>query len=183
MPARAAASPKATTLMGRSMAASYSCTFTYVMFVAHLALSAAAVAVTSDPISSIAQAVLSTAIGWTLLLALLVVMAFVLRTGYEVRTMVGILGWTSVPIVLRALESLLSNWIPALTPLRLMDAAQLRSSVYWFRPLDVFEMTAVLILGLLLRRQQGSSILKSILTVLVVIAAWCITTRGYLRLF
>jgi len=150
------------------------------IFIAHLAFSAACAAAFESE-AAVAQAVAFVVAGWILLLGLLVVLAALMRMTIDVRTIVRMTGWVAIPIVLRTLGGFLSVWAPFLEPLRSHDLAQLSLPALWLRPLDIFEMSAALILGISLRRQPGGSAAKSILATLTVVLAWNFATHGYLQ--
>jgi len=150
------------------------------IFIAHLAFSAACAAAFESE-AAVAQAVAFVVAGWILLLGLLVVLAALMRMTIDVRTIVRMTGWVAIPIVLRTLGGFLSVWAPLLEPLRSHDLAQLSLPALWLRPLDIFEMSAALILGISLRRQPGGSAAKSILVTLTVALAWNFATHGYLQ--
>ena len=63
------------------------------------------------------------------------------------------------------------------------DRATFSPSPFWLRPLDLFEMIAVVLLGISLRRLPGSSTQKSIGAAILIAIGWSLTSRGYFHPF
>ena len=118
------------------------------------------------------QAASITAGGWALLLGLLVGVCGLLRMPLDATEAVWIEGWAGIPIVLRGVASL--------TGLKI-NAATLPATLFWQRPLDVFEIAAAATMGILLARAKRSPLWKTILAAVLVALAWSLTSRGYFR--
>jgi CheY-like chemotaxis protein len=112
--------------------------------------------------------------GWALLLGLMVTICAILRITLDTRDAFRVLGWAAIPMVMRAMASLVGFSF---------SASRLPSPVFWLRPLDIFEGTAMVILGICFRKLPGSSLSKSILGAVLMALAWCLTARGYFRPF
>jgi hypothetical protein len=116
------------------------------------------------------HAVMTAAAGWTMLLGFLVGMGVVCRISLDGRTALRVLGLASIPIVVRAAAYLLKL---------LPDPAAIPSSLYWIRPLDVFELAAGAILTFSLHRFSEAPVKKCIVAVLALALAWDLCGRGY----
>ncbi len=110
--------------------------------------------------------------GWALLLGLLVAVCGALRIALTAEQAIGLLVWPAVPIVARALGALAGYKL---------DPLSLAPRLFWIRPLDIYEMTAILILGVKLRRLPGSTFARAILASALIALSWCLTNRGYFQ--
>ncbi len=108
--------------------------------------------------------------GWALLLGLLVAACATLKITLDAREALRILGWPAIPIVTRELLSMTGV-------IHLSSALSLKE--FWLRPLDLFEIASIVILGALIRLLPGSSTRKSMIAAGLIALAWCLTSRGY----
>ncbi len=122
--------------------------------------------------SAIARAASGIAAGWMLLLGLLVGASGMLGIILRADEALGLLVWPAIPILGRAL---------AATAGFKLDPRWATPELYWIRPLDIFEMAAILTLGISLRRKPGSSVRKVILVCFLIALGWCLTNRGYFQ--
>ena len=120
--------------------------------------------------TDIARAATYTAGGWALLLGCLTAVCGLLRISITAEDALKIEGWAAIPIVLRALSVIAGFTSPLLT---------LPAAALWMRPLDIFEITAIVILGISVGKRPGSSLTKSIAASVFIAFAWCLTARGY----
>jgi CheY-like chemotaxis protein len=107
--------------------------------------------------------------GWALMIGLLVAVCVVLRIKIEAAEAVAFVRWAAVPIVVRALLSLM-GYLPKMA---------MSPQSFWLRPLDLFEMVSVVIFGLCFQNLQGSNKKNSILAAVFVALAWSLTSRGF----
>ncbi len=112
------------------------------------------------------------AAGWVLLLGILVAACAILGIMISADQAFSLLVWPAFPIIARA-AAVLAGFK--------LDPQFATPALYWIRPLDVFEMAAILMLGISLRRKPGSSLGKAMLVSLVVALGWCLTNRGYFQ--
>ena len=118
------------------------------------------------------------------MLGLLTAVAAALRIPLQADEALAALGWSGVPIALRAFMTLLGARIEGLSFLRMLtEAGRLPAAAYWLRPFDIFEVSAVMILGFLASRRPGVSIQKALLASVLILAAWSLAARGYFRPF
>lgn len=158
--------------------------FTWVILAVHAALSIASIVRDPSKEAGFFQALSYVAGGWALILGLLVGIATSVRIHLAPRSAFRILGWAVAPIALRSLVMLITTMIPSLEMMRAtLHATQWPAEAFWIRPFDIFEGASILILGLSLRTQPGSSTMKALLATFLIAAAWALTSRGYFRPF
>jgi len=139
-----------------------------ILFTAHVFLGGAAARFDSF------QTMTSIAAGWALALGLLIGVSALFRIQLELEQAFWILGWTSIPIVVRAIANLFGV-IP--NPFTILNA------LLWLRPLDVFDLAAGIIFSISYQRLLKVSTKKWTLAVLTIALAWIFCARGYLRPF
>ena len=143
------------------------------LLVLHMALAIVLAWRMSHPsLSAITRVASAIAAGWVLLLGLLVaacaISGIIISTGEAFSLLV----WPALPIIARSAAALAGFKL---------DPQFATPVFYWIRPLDVFEMAAILMLGISLRRKPGSSLGNAILVCLVIALGWCLTNRGYFQ--
>jgi twitching motility two-component system response regulator PilH len=138
------------------------------LFAVHLVLAGAAAE------ADVFRAITTIAGGWAMLLGLLTGTCALFRIQIEGRQALRILGWASIPIVLRAAANLFGI-IP--------DPAMISTNLFWLRPLDVFEIAVGVILAISFHRLPGASLKKCIFAVPAIALAWALCSRGYFRPF
>ncbi len=153
-----------------------------VIFISHLAITWISTLVGPEHHGGALSIMTFVAGGWALLLGLVVGTSALLNITLEASDAWRVVGWAAIPIVLQSMVHLGGLWIPALAAARI-ETAQLSAATFWLRPLDVFEISALVILGLRLRLQPGSSLQKSLIGALVAGIAWSLAGRGYFRPF
>jgi CheY-like chemotaxis protein len=157
-------------------------TIAWIMLGLHLVVGLASVILLHT--SGIVQSVTFVAGGWALLLGIVVAVSASLQIGLDPKTALSIVGWGAIPIVLRSVVLLAAGFVPGLVQIRAaLDAVRLPAPLFWLRPLDIFEMVSIVILGILLRRPRGGSIAKSLIACMAIALAWSLTSRGYFRPF
>lgn len=181
VPARASVLTKTPPASGKAVARPSGCAFAWILFAAQVTLAMSGAAMGTQSVSVIAQAAMFAAGGMTLLLGLLAALAAAMRIELSARGVVRMGGWAGVPIVLRTFGSLLSLWVPALEPLRPMDSAKFSTLAFWLRPLDIFELSTALIVGLALLYRPGGSVRKSIFAALLIALACSLPQRLHLQ--
>lgn len=155
-----------------------------VLFVSQIGLSVATSLNQTATPADIVRNVTLVGGGWALILGLLVATCAFLRIELAPRLALQILGWAAIPIVLRSAGALVVASVPSLSVLHAaFDPAYLPTLVFWLRPLDIFEIASVTILGLSLRRRLGCSILKSLMAAAFIALAWSLAGRGYFQPF
>ncbi|HVO32491.1 MAG TPA: response regulator [Elusimicrobiota bacterium] len=152
----------------------------WIILATHLAV-VTAIGASSSIGSRTTVAVLSyVAAGWMLMLGLLVAAAATLDIMLDARAAWRIVGWAGLPIVVETLLRWLGIRIHALAPFTVMlDRTQLSPGLWWSRPLDLFELTSLVILGAALRRQPGATLGKCIVAGAFAVLAWVLTNFGY----
>lgn len=119
--------------------------------------------------------------GWALMLGLLVFSAAAFNIPLVAIHAMEIVGLASVPIVLRSAATLTGALVPSLTAVKTLATANhvLPSSVFWMRPLDIFEMAAMLIAGFALRQKTKSPGVRCALAAALMAVVWVLTNRGF----
>jgi len=138
------------------------------LFIAHIAMTI--FSSEKDPMMDASYAAGS----WALLLGCMVAVSGVLQISMTAQDALKIEGWAAIPIVLRGL-SIMAKFI---LPLPTLPAGAL-----WMRPLDLFEIAAILILALSLRKLPGGSLIKSFLAAILIALGWCLSARGFFHPF
>jgi DNA-binding response OmpR family regulator len=139
-----------------------------VLFMVHLLIGGAAARF--DGI----QTITLIAASWALALGLLTGVSAIFRIPIEARKLLWILGWSSLPILARAAAGLFGI---------LPNPATFPGSFLWLKPLDIFELAAVVIFAISYQRLLKVSVLKSVFPLLFIALAWVFCARGYLRPF
>jgi CheY-like chemotaxis protein len=131
--------------------------------------------VTSDSVAGAVQNASFVMGGWALLLGWLAATLTGLKITWTPEAALEILGWAAIPIVLRSAGALLFH--------NTFDPSKLPSSEFWIRPLDIFELASVGVLGFCIKRKLGATSKKSAIAAALIALAWCLTRRGYFRPF
>jgi CheY-like chemotaxis protein len=142
--------------------------FVTFMFVAHVFLVGA-----KERFDTV-QAVTMIASGWALSLGLLTGVSALFRIQIDSRKALRVLGWSSTPIVARAAANLFGI-IP--------NPVAFPGTLFWLRPLDLFELAAGIIFCISYRRLPGTSLTKRLFALSVIAVGWLFCARGYLRPF
>ncbi len=154
------------------------------LFGAHVVLSLVACAIAGKSGTEIVRTATYVIGGWALVLGLLTAVCATLRIALDAEIAFAITGLSAIPIVLRSVAIFFGKVTPPDLRLKLAEnPIQMPASAFWMRPLDIFELAAVLILALSLRRRAGASVTKVVISALLVALLWSLTSRGYFRPF
>jgi CheY-like chemotaxis protein len=120
--------------------------------------------------------------GWAMLLGWVMGSAAVLKLGVTAGQALNILGVAAIPIVARAFLGMIAAWVPSMAAVRAALAPEiLPASLFWARPLDLFEMIAIGLFAFGLRRSPGATTKKTLIAAIIIALAWTLTARGYFR--
>ncbi len=133
------------------------------LFSAHIVITL--ISAQARPLSSLSYVIG----GWALMIGLVVTICAVLGIKMEAIEAITFVRWAAVPIVARALFTLMGFLPKTAWP----------TQPFWLRPLDLFEMVSVVIFGLCFRNLRGSSTKKSIIAAIFMAIGWTLTSRGY----
>lgn len=133
------------------------------VFLAHLALSNYVLLQEDAPLRTLVFSARNIASGWAILLGVFVLVSALLRVVMETRTAVRLVGMAMIPLVIKNLIIVMGarSLLDLIPPL-----GQFSSS------LDVFELTSLLIIGMMMRWQPGGSFKKSLFAILLLHVLW-----------
>ena len=155
----------------------------WVLLVIHTGLSMAGLYSEGVPASGeLLRTALQTIGGWALLLGLLVGVSAVVGIRMTPRTALRLMGLAGIPILLRAVLRFVILFHPSLAAVgAAINVTRLDMPLSCMRPLDIFELFSVVLLGFQMRGYPSATTSKIIWAIGLIILAWLFAAQGYFQ--